>query len=234
MNIKLAVIGDYNSDYRLHRVTNDALSHSIDKSGIRIYYEWVATDTIETDFQRIILEYNGFWIAPGSPYKSRNGVLKLIKYARENNIPVLGTCSGFQHMALEFAQNVLGIKKADHTEHNPDSQTLIITPLSCSYKGQTQRLKIINKDSRTFRIFKQEKINEKFHCKFGLNRNYIGQFNNKGFKVVATDTSNEPRMLELDDHPFFIATLFVLQEKSTKKAPHCLVTELLINCQNTF
>ena len=232
MNIKLAIIGDYNSSYRLHRATNDALSHSMDKTAIKIYYEWIATDTIETDFRRIISEYNGFWIAPGGPYKSRGGVLSIIKYARENKIPVLGTCSGFQHIALEFAQNVLGIKKADHAEYNPDSEKLIITPLSCSYNGERQSVIIINKSSRTYRIFKQEIVDEQFHCKFGLNHNYAEQFNLKGFNIVATDNSNEARILELKNHPFFIATLFVPQYKSTIKTPHSLVTELLISCQN--
>ena len=61
--------------------------------------------------------YAGWWIAPGSPYRSMNGALRIIRYAREHDVPLLGTCGGYQHVVLEYARNVLGFADAAHAEY---------------------------------------------------------------------------------------------------------------------
>jgi CTP synthase (UTP-ammonia lyase) len=222
----LAIIGDYDDNYGPHQATNKNLIHSVGK--VRIPFSWIPTNKTGKDFESIITKYQGFWIAPGSPYKNLNGILRIIKYARENNIPVLGTCSGFQHMALEFGRNVLGMEDGEHAEYKPVSETLIITPLSCSLNGETVGIKITDKGSKLYKIYGEEKIYEKFHCKYGLNRKFVNQFNNKGFKVVGIDESNEPRILELENHPFFIATLFVPKDNLAGAVPHKLVTKFML------
>jgi CTP synthase (UTP-ammonia lyase) len=110
--MKLAIIGDYDEHFSSHRATNDAINHSTKKLQQPLICDWIPTATIETDFEKITANYQGYWIAPGSPYKSMSGALKIIQYARENNIPTLGTCGGFQHMVIEFARNVLGCRCA--------------------------------------------------------------------------------------------------------------------------
>lgn len=225
--MKLAIIGDYNKDYRPHIATNEAIGHSLEKFEIPLQYDWISTDKIETDFEKIISTYNGYWIAPGSPYKSMTGALRIIKHARENNIPTLGTCGGFQHMVIEFARNVLGITDAEHAEYDPYSSRLVVNPLSCSLVGQTLEIELTEKSSMTFKVFGTEKIKEKYYCNFGLNPEYQNQLDEKGFKIVGSDKLNEARILELKNHKFFIATLFVPQDNSTFEKPHKLVTEFL-------
>jgi len=225
--MKLAIIGDFNKGFRPHVATNEAIRHSIEKYEIPLQYDWISTDIIERDFTKIISEYNGFWIAPGSPYKSMTGALQVITYARENGIPTFGTCGGFQHMVIEFARNVLGIKDAQHAEYDPYASKLVINPLSCSLVGQTFEIELIDKSANTFKIFGSEKIKEKYYCNFGLNPEYQNQLDQKGFKIVGTDLSKEARVLELVNHPFYIATLFVPQDNSSSENPHKLVTEFL-------
>lgn len=224
---KLAIIGDYNDSFRPHQATNEAIAHSIEKYKIKLHYDWISTDTIETNFEKIISTYSGFWVAPGSPYKSMTGALRIIQHIRENNIPTIGTCGGFQHMVIEFARNVLGITDAEHAEYDPYSSKLVVNPLSCSLVGQTLEIKLTDKSSKTFKIFDTEKINEKYYCNFGLNPEYQNQLDEKGFKIVGTDKLKEARILELENHLFFIATLFVPQDNSSKENPHKLVTEFL-------
>ena len=65
------------------------------------------------------LNYDGIWIAPGSPYKNDAGVYEVIRMAREENIPIIGSCGGFQYMIIEYARNVLNIKDAGHAESEP-------------------------------------------------------------------------------------------------------------------
>jgi CTP synthase (UTP-ammonia lyase) len=225
--MKLAIIGDYNDQYRPHRATNDAIAHSTAKFGIRLQCDWISTTAIETDFENIISTYRGYWIAPGSPYRSMSGALKIIQYARENKIPTLGTCGGFQHMVIEFARNVLGITDAEHAEYDPYASRLVVSPLSCSLVGATLEVDLTEPSSRTLEIFGEEKILEKYYCNFGLDPGYQNQLHDKGFKMVGTDKYKEARILELEDHPFFIATLFVPQDNSTRESPHKLVTGFL-------
>ena len=225
--MKLAVIGDFNASFRPHVATNEAIEHTKKIMNLQVDTDWVSTDDIIDNFKSIIDTYVGYWIAPGSPYKSMTGALDIIKYARLNNIPTLGTCGGFQHMVIEFARNVLNIKDAEHAEYDPYASKLVVNPLSCSLAGQILEIALIDKSSKVFQIFQTEKIDEKYYCNFGLNPEYQNELNDKGFKIVGTDALKEARILELINHPFFIATLFVPQDNSTFDKPHKLVTAFL-------
>jgi CTP synthase (UTP-ammonia lyase) len=80
----------------------------------------------------ILAACDGLMISPGSPCLSMDGALATIRYARENGIPLLGTCAGFQHILVEYARHVLGITGAAHAGVNPDAAELICIPLTCS------------------------------------------------------------------------------------------------------
>jgi len=225
--VKLGIIGDYNESVHSHVMTNQAFDHISGIPGITFQYEWVATDRIELEFALITQSYNGFLIAPGSPYKSMQGVLKIIEYARTNRIPTLGTCGGFQHMAIEFARNILGITDADHAETNPYASRLVINPLSCSLRGQALQIEIVDKASLVYGILQTSTIVEEYYCNFGLNPEYQQQMHEAGFRMVGTDEHKEARILELDGHPFYIATLFVPQHTSRPGQPHPLLAGLI-------
>lgn len=81
--------------------------------------------------------FDAVWVLPGSPYASEAGALAAIRTAREDGIPFLGTCGGFQHALLEYARNVCGLTRAAHAENDPaaDSGDLLIAPLACSLVG---------------------------------------------------------------------------------------------------
>ena len=225
--MKLAIIGDFNPASQTHIVTNDAIEHSKKFLQTDIDAEWVPTDSIMANFTTIVDRYHGFWIAPGSPYRSMTGALEVIKYARLNNIPTLGTCGGFQHMVIEFARNVLGITEAEHAEYDPYASKLVVTPLSCSLAGKKLEINITDKESLTCKIFRTDKIEEQYYCNFGLNPDYEAEIDRQGFKVVGSDADKEARILELQGHKFFIATLFVPQAGSTFEHPNKLVTEFI-------
>jgi len=225
--MKLAIIGDFNSSFRPHVATNEAIEHVRRRSNIDVQADWIPTDSIVGEFKSLIDNYKGFWIAQGSPYKSMEGALEIIKYARLNNIPTLGTCGGFQHMVIEFARNVLNVQDAEHAEYDPYSSKLVVTPLSCSLAGQKLEINIVDKQSLTYKIFNSDAVEEKYYCNFGLNPEYESELNQNGFKIVGTDFSNEARILELEGHQFFIATLFVPQDNSTFDHPHKLIEKFV-------
>lgn len=224
---RLAIIGDFNVSSATHTATNAAITHSNALLNLPVAFEWVPTETIEENFETITQTYDAYWIAPGSPYKSFQGVLKIIAFARQHKIPTIGTCGGFQHMVIEFARNVLQIQDAAHAEYDPYASTLVINPLSCSLVGQTLEINICDRQSNTFRLLHADTIRENYYCNFGLNPEYEALLHKNGFKITGKDKLNEARILELDEHPFYIATLFVPQAQSASDNPHPLITGFL-------
>lgn len=233
--MKLAIIGDFDPSFRPHVATNEAIEHVKRYLKIDVQADWIPTASIISNFKSILSDYKGFWIAPGSPYKSMEGALEVIKYARLNDIPTLGTCGGFQHMVIEFARNVLNVKDAEHAEYDPYASKLVVTPMSCALSGQKLKINITDKKSLTYKIFNSDTIEEKYYCNFGLNPEYQSDINKNGFKIVGTDFSEEARILELKDHKFFIATLFVPQDNSTFDRPHKLIEKFVsIVCESNL
>lgn len=225
--MNIAIIGEFDKNFRPHVATNEAIEHSRKLLNIEFESEWVSTEYVETNFDLVLDKYQGFWIAPGSPYKSMKGAVDLIEYARNNHIPTLGTCGGFQHMVIEFARNVLHIDDAEHAEYDPYSSKLVVNPLSCDLKGEPLQIELIDKNSKVYSIYNSNTIKEKYYCNFGLNPEYQDDFDKNGFKIVGTDKHKEARIVELQDHPFFIATLFVPQDNSSFEHPHKLVTSFI-------
>jgi len=88
---RIGIIGDYNQGYTGHRDTCEALDAAGLRTGVDVGYEWVATDAIEAAGPSIIDAFDGLWASPGSPYKSMDGALAGIRYAREHDRPFIGT-----------------------------------------------------------------------------------------------------------------------------------------------
>lgn len=225
--MKLAIIGDFNPSAKSHLATNQSIEHAAGHLGLQVPADWLATEDLLDSFPSIVANYNGFWIAPGSPYKSMNNVLEIIQYARLHNIPVLGTCGGFQHMVIEFARNVLGIGDAQHAEYDPRASKLIIDRLTCSLAGQKLTINITDKQSLVYNILHSDTIEERYYCNFGINPAFQMDIDKGGFGIVGSDDSGEARILELVNHKFFIATLFLPQVNSTSARPHPLVAAFI-------
>src|SRR5215218_8344693 len=100
---RLALVGDRSPSVQAHERMPDILAAIDDEEGFALDAHWVAsTDVAVTD----LTTFDGIWALPGSPYRDADGVLTAIRFAREHDVPFLGTCGGFQHMMLEFAHNV--------------------------------------------------------------------------------------------------------------------------------
>lgn len=220
--VRIAIVGDYNADFVPHVKTEQALAQMQAVLATRILADWVPTATLEQDCAQTLAGFDGLWISPGSPYRSMRGALNAIRFGREGGVPVLGTCGGCQHMAIEFAHHVLGIADATSAESDPYASKLIITPLSCSLKGRAMTV-MIAPECRIATIYGKTQVIEEYYCNFGLNPAYQRRLDAAGFKIVGTDADGEARILVLPQHPFFVATLFVPQLTSTAERPHPLI-----------
>ena len=117
--ISIALIGDYDPQVTAHQAIPMALGQVAEYLDRPLAFHWLATDQI--DANTALQDFDGFWCVPASPYKSEDGALRAIRFAREQQRPFLGTCGGFQHAVLEFSRNVLGWADAEHGETSPDS-----------------------------------------------------------------------------------------------------------------
>lgn len=220
---KIGIIAEYDPNFEPHVATSRAIEHSKAVLGAEIEYKWVSTEEIGEDF---FDTYNGLWVAPGSPYKNLARTLWAIQQARENGIPTIGTCGGFQHIILEYARNLLGFKDAQHAEYNPYASNLFISKLVCSLAGREMRLGF-TRGSKIAQIYGSAEAEEAYYCNFAVNPEYLSVIKNGPIEITGSDSEGEVRAVEYPNHPFFIGTLFVPQARSTVGRPHPLVTAFL-------
>lgn len=150
------------------------------------------------------------------------GALRAIRFAREHNVPFLGTCGGFQHALIESARNVLGISDADHAETNPAGSTLIVSPLACSLVEQTGTIRL-REGSLIRTACGCEQIVEADHCRHGLNSEFRDRLETGALQFTGWDESGDVRVLELQEHPFFVATLFQPERSAVRGESHPLI-----------
>jgi len=225
--MNLAIIGDYAPANTTHVATEASVRHAGQEMGVEVTVHWLPTEAAAHWLPTLSGAYDACWIPPGSPYKRMEGALRAIHFARLNEFPTLGTCGGFQHMAIEFARNVLGLEDAAHAEYDPYASRLVVRPLNCSMVGKKLIVQIKNTPSRVREACRTDSLEAQYYCNFGLDPAYQDALDAAGFQVVGTDADGEARILELESHPFFVATLFLPQASSTPEHPHPLIRAFL-------
>jgi CTP synthase (UTP-ammonia lyase) len=225
--LKVAIVADYDPDYRPHSATEEAIAHAASATGLEVESSWIGTDELDRGRGlQLLADAHGVFVAPGSPYKSLAGALATIRFAREQMLPLLGTCAGFQHVVLEYARHVLGFEDAQHAEYDANASRLFISKLECSLVGRALPI-TLRPGSLAARLYGQSQFTEQYYCNFGVNPDYVSTITSGTLRAVGSDAEGEVRVVELAGHPFFLATLFLPQYRSTPDAPHPLVTGFL-------
>jgi len=117
---------------------------------------------------------------------------------------------------------VLGIKDAEHEESAPGAATLFISKLACSLVGKTQEIKIAP-DSIAHRAYGKQEVMEQFFCNYGVNPLFRNEVSKGKLSITGVDPEGEVRIVELSDHPFYAATLFLPQIAPKPESPHPLI-----------
>lgn len=203
--IRIALIGDYDPQVTAHQAIPVALGMLAEHSGREVQFQWLPTESIHVDTP--LQDFDGFWCVPASPYKSEAGALRAIRFAREQQRPFLGTCGGFQHAVLEFSRNVLGWADAEHGETSPDSQRAVLTPLTCSLVEAVDSIHLVA-GSLIAKAYETSEIQEGYRCRFGVNPQFERALLTHRLHAVGHDSAGDLRAIELNDHVFFVATLF--------------------------
>jgi CTP synthase (UTP-ammonia lyase) len=225
--IRIALIGDHDPQVTAHQAIPVALGMAGEHSGKDVQLQWLATDSINAEMS--LVGFDGFWCVPASPYRDMDGALRAIRFARERQRPFLGTCGGFQHAVLEFARNVLGWKDAEHGETSPDATRALLTPLACSLVEAVDSIRLVE-GSLIAKAYENAEIREGYRCRYGVNPEFERALLKQQLHAVGHDSAGDLRAVELNDHPFFVATLFQPERAALKGILPPLVRALIEAC----
>jgi CTP synthase len=221
--LRIALVGDFNPEVIAHQAIPLAIDDAAAVQELTVDYDWVATADIKSaDY---LAGYDAIWLVPASPYKNAEGALIAIRYARENSIPFLGTCGGFQHAILEYARNVLGWSDAAHAETDTEGR-MVIAPLSCSLVEKSDTIEL-RANTLIAKAYGRLSIEEGYHCNYGISPAFAAELDEGALRVTGWDEEGEIRAVELVTHPFFVGTLFQHERNALAGRPAPLVHAFL-------
>ncbi len=203
--VRIGLVGDYDQSVAAHVAIPRALMIASGLLKCSVDYDWIPTQEI-CGHERVD-GYDGLWCVPASPYRSTDGALCAIRWAREKNRPFLGTCGGFQHAILEYARSVLGWRDAEHAETTPNAAKPVIAPLACALVEAADSIRF-RAGSRLAAAYGRLEATEVYRCRYGLNPVFQSGLFSGRLRATAKDGAGEVRGVELEGHPFFVATLF--------------------------
>ena len=231
--LRIGILGDFNPELRSHHATNNSLQHAARKLQVMVESLWLPTPSLlEPGAAAVLDSCDGLWASAGSPYRSFDGMLKGIEYARVHDRPFLGTCGGFQYTLIECARNVLGIPDATTAEEDPYAKHIVIYPVACSVPNRDPNAPGLSGKVSEIRLrpgsflaafYGKEMIEEEFFCNYEVNPEFEWMAMEAGFPVVARGSNEACRAIESPAHAFFIATLFQPQLSSTEDHSHPLI-----------
>ncbi|SNY59804.1 CTP synthase [Enterobacter sp. CC120223-11] len=221
--LRIALVGDFNPEVIAHQAIPLAIDDAAAVQELTADYDWLATTEINS--AEDLVGYDAIWLVPASPYKNVQGAFIAIRYARENSIPFLGTCGGFQHAIIEYARNVLGWHDAAHAETDSEGR-MVIAPLSCSLVEKSDSIEL-RSNTLIARAYGRETIEEGYHCNYGISPEFASELEEGALRVTGWDEEGEIRAVELITHPFFVGTLFQHERNALAGRPAPLVHAFL-------
>ena len=235
--VNIALVGKYVQLQDAYLSINEALKHAGYRYGKKININWIlADDVTEDNVENYLKDCDGILVPGGFGPRGIDGKIQAIKFARENNIPFLGICLGMQLATIEFARNVLGISDADSTELCENTTNPIIDYLPDQYTGinlgGTLRLGaydcLLKENTKAFEAYKQTVIKERHRHRYEFNNKYLDRIQNAGMIVSGINPETGlVEIVELKNHPWFIACQFHPEFSSRPNRAHALFSEFI-------
>jgi len=244
--ITISMVGKYMELLDAYKSLIEALSHAGIHTKTKVKINYIDAERVEQEGVAILLDADAILVPGGFGERGVEGKLMAVQYARENKVPYLGICLGMQSVVIEFARNVLGLKGANSTEFDKHTSYPVIGLITewissdgavekrdeSSDLGGTMRLGaqecrlVAGSNART--IYGDDVIVERHRHRYEVNNNYVDQLQKAGLRIggwSADDTLVE--MVEIPDHPWFVACQFHPEFTSTPRDGHPLFTSFV-------
>ncbi|OAL10402.1 CTP synthase [Candidatus Mycoplasma haematobovis] len=205
--LKLALIGKYTLASDAYISIIESFKIASYQLSVELTIDYISSDEVDLEELK---EYGAICVPHGFGSRGTEGKIKVIEYCRVNKIPFLGICFGMQLACIEYMRNVLNYSDCNSTEIDPDTKTPLFIPVSTKeMRLGSKKIKII-RNTYAYELFKEEIISERHRHKYYLNPEYIGVFKDTDFVLSAFSDDEEQitEMIELRNHPFFVATQF--------------------------
>ncbi len=231
--IKVAIVGKYVKLSDSYISVVESIKHAAVDVGVEVEIKWVLSDDLDntSDLKTIFADIDGIVVPGGFGDRGVEGKINAIQHARENKIPFLGLCLGMQCAVIEFARNVCGLNDANSTEFAPSTLHPVIDLMpdqeNITQKGGTMRLGkypcTLQKNTKAFDAYGNEIIYERHRHRYEFNNFYRERLtlNGMSFSGISPD-KNLVEIIELKNHPWFVASQFHPEFKSRPEKPHPL------------
>ncbi len=230
--VSIALVGKYTQLHDAYISVVEALKHGGIFNHTEVEIKWVDAETVTSEnVAETLADVDGILVPGGFGDRGIEGMIHAIRYARTNNVPYLGLCLGMQLSIIEFARDVIGYNDAHSIEFNPDTTHPVIALMpdqnGVEDIGGTLRLGsypcILDKDSRAYELYGSETIHERHRHRYEVNNDYRNILTENGMKLCGISPDGRiVEMIELPEHPFFVATQAHPELKSRPNRPHPL------------
>ena len=231
--VKIAMVGKYVELHDSYISVNEALKHGGIETRSAIDIDWIDSETLEGDvnLDEILGDVDGILVPGGFGSRGIEGKINACQYARTHGIPYLGICLGMQIAIIEFARHVLGMNDANSAEINPETPYPVIDILpeqkEVTDMGGTMRLGqypcTLNPESKSYELYGASMIYERHRHRYEVNNDYRNDLLSGGMIFAGTSPDNHiVEMVEIPEHPWFVACQFHPEFKSRPNKPHPL------------
>ncbi|SEQ93673.1 glutamine hydrolyzing CTP synthase [Natrinema salaciae] len=212
--IDIALVGKYDLEDAYMSI-HESLKHAGFELGLDVNVHWVHADGMADGYDDQLEDADGIIVPGGFGMRGTEGKIRAVQYARENDVPFLGLCLGFQMAVVEYARNVLGLEDAHSAEMEADTPHPVIDILPEQYEvedmGGTMRLgehtTVIEPETLAYDLYEDTSCSERHRHRYEVNPEYFDQFDDEPL-VFSGTAGNRMEILELEDHPFFLGTQF--------------------------
>jgi CTP synthase len=248
-SVNIAIIGKYVDLKDAYKSLDEALTHGGVDNNLKVNLVRIDSETLKVnEIKKKLKNVSGILIPGGFGKRGTEGKIEAIKFARQNKIPFLGICFGMQMAIIEFARNKMNIKKATSSEFGSNGVPIVglITEWSKDGKiikgtnrdlGGTMRLGLydakLKDNSLIKKIYKSKLIKERHRHRYEVNISYKDRFEKNGMIFSGLSPDNKlPEIIEIKNHPWFIAVQFHPEFKSRPLTPHPLFSSFIKAAKN--
>lgn len=244
--VKLYMVGKYMALLDAYKSLNEAIIHAGIHTSTKVDVTYLDSQDLIDSGSEILKDADAIIVPGGFGERGFEGKVSAARYARENNIPFLGICYGMHAAIVDFARNVCGMENADTSENNPNSPYPVIGLITEWLKedGSKEKRNIDSDLGGTMRMGEQEcklspnslsakiygaaSVKERHRHRYEVNNNYISRLEEAGLRVAGRSMDGSlVEMIELPDHPWFVASQFHPEFTSTPRDGHPLFKSLI-------